>query len=69
MALVTDGCASYAILGYINIQWGISEGARVRLIIITFFNKNIFKEKLNKLMFKFGKFDAFLSFYQMNPMK
>jgi len=30
LALVTDGCASYAILGYIQISWGSSEDARVR---------------------------------------
>ena len=33
MAIVTDGCASYAILGYIQVNWGNTEGARVRICL------------------------------------
>ena len=29
MAIVTDGCASYAIVGYVSVRWGAAEGAKV----------------------------------------
>ena len=29
MALVTDGCTSYAIIGYVAVKWGAQEGAKV----------------------------------------
>jgi len=63
LALVTDGCASYAILGYIQISWGSSEDARVR----KFSKKNKFFFTLHPrsafLFIRHSKYSAILSKY------